>query len=186
MPICSAADRSIRSMKRSPAISSENRVQRWQSTHRSRSSSTWVRDVDRLRVLALVLVEPGVGRPVDIAWFCSGHSPPLSHIGQSSGWLISSSSMIPSCAFAATGEVSWVVHDHAVGDGLGARGDRLALALDLDQALPAGAGRRQQRVVAEAGDLDANLLGDPDQQRTLGRGDLDPVDGEGDVVAAQT
>ena len=47
-------------------------------------------------------------RPVDIAWFCSGHSPPLSHIGQSSGWLISSSSMIPSCAFLATGEVSWV------------------------------------------------------------------------------
>jgi hypothetical protein len=29
-------------MNGSPAISSENRVQRWQSTQRSRSSSTWV------------------------------------------------------------------------------------------------------------------------------------------------
>ena len=35
-------ERSIRSMNLSPAISSENRVQRWHSTHRSRSSSTWV------------------------------------------------------------------------------------------------------------------------------------------------
>ena len=69
---------------------------------------------------------------------------------------------------------------HAVGDGLGAGGDRLALALHLDQALPAGAGRGQQRVVAEPRDLDAHLLGDPDQQRALGRGDLDAVDGERD------
>ena len=43
-----------------------------------------------------------------MAWFCSGHSPPLSHIGQSSGWLTSSISITPRCAFSATGEVSWV------------------------------------------------------------------------------
>ena len=46
--------------------------------------------------------------PVDMAWFCSGHSPPLSHMGQSSGWFISSSSIMPRWAFSATGEVSWV------------------------------------------------------------------------------
>jgi hypothetical protein len=70
------------------------------------------------------------------------------------------------------------LHHHAVGHGLGARGDRLALPLHLDQALPAGAGGRQQRVVAEPRDLDAHLLGDPDEQRALGRGHLDTVDGE--------
>ncbi len=47
-------------------------------------------------------------RPLDIAWFCSGHSPPLSHIGQSSGWLISSSSITPCWALSAISEVSWV------------------------------------------------------------------------------
>ena len=48
-------------------------------------------------------------RPLDMAWFCSGHSPPLSHMGQSSGWLISSSSITPCCALSATAEVSWVL-----------------------------------------------------------------------------
>ena len=43
-----------------------------------------------------------------MAWFCSGHSPPLSQIGQSSGWLISSSSITPCCALSATAEVCWV------------------------------------------------------------------------------
>ncbi len=47
-------------------------------------------------------------RPLDIAWFCSGHSPPLSQIGQSSGWLISSSSITPRWALSAASEVSWV------------------------------------------------------------------------------
>jgi hypothetical protein len=44
-------------------------------------------------------------RPDDIAWFCSGHSPPLSQTGQSSGWLISNSSMTPCWALSATAEV---------------------------------------------------------------------------------
>src|SRR5437899_463175 len=42
-------------------------------------------------------------RPLLMAWFCSGHSPPLSQMGQSSGWLISSSSMTPCCALSAAG-----------------------------------------------------------------------------------
>src|SRR3712207_8637803 len=41
------------------------------------------------------------------------------------------------------------LHRHAVADRHGAGGHRLALALHLDQALPAGADRLEQRVVAE-------------------------------------
>ena len=48
-------------------------------------------------------------RPLVIAWFCSGHSPPLSQTGQSSGWLISRNSMIPCCALSATSDVAWVL-----------------------------------------------------------------------------
>ena len=46
------------------------------------------------RTVRFVLDEARLGAArMLIAWFCSGHSPPLSQIGQSSGWLISSSSM---------------------------------------------------------------------------------------------
>jgi hypothetical protein len=48
-------------MNGSPAICSENRVQRWQSTQRSRSSSTWWRS-DRLGERALGLDEPATRR----------------------------------------------------------------------------------------------------------------------------
>ena len=41
-------------------------------------------------------------------------------------------------------------------------------AAHLDQALAAGADRREQRVVAEPRDLDADLLGGADHQRVLG------------------
>ena len=90
--------------------------------------------------------------------------------------------MMPSCAFLATVRGELGADHHAVGHRLGARGHRLALALHVDQALPAGAGRGQQRVVAEARDRDADLLGDPDDQGALGRLDLDAVDGELDGV----
>ena len=42
-------------------------------------------------------------RPLLSAWFCRGHSPPLSHTGQSSGWLTSRNSSTPSCAFFTRG-----------------------------------------------------------------------------------
>ena len=71
---------------------------------------------------------------------------------------------------------------HVRGDRHGAGGHRLALALDLDQALPAGADRLQQRVVAEPRDLHADLLGGPDDQRARGHRDLEAVDGAPDVV----
>src|SRR6266567_1351122 len=51
-------------------------------------------------------VSPG---PFAIVWSCSGHSPPLSHMGQSSGWLISRNSSVPSCPARATSLVSWVL-----------------------------------------------------------------------------
>ena len=96
-------------MNGSPAICSENRVQRWHSTQRSRSSST----LDEIAIgfgnVRFFSTKRDSARPLLIAWFCSGHSPPLSQTGQSSGWLISSSSMTPCCALSATAEVSWVL-----------------------------------------------------------------------------
>ena len=159
-------------MNGSPAIWSENRVHRAHSTQRSRSSSTWEEMLIGLGNVRLTSSNRVSARPLDIAWFCSGHSPPLSQTGQSSGWLISRSSITPCCALSAASEVNWVrttmsgvtvmVHDAM----------RLALALDLDQALPAGADRVEQRVVAEPRDLDADQLGGANHQRALGHADL--------------
>ncbi len=95
-------------MNGSPAISFENRVQRWHNTHRSRSSRICVETRIGLGNVRFFSWNRLVGAPLLIAWFCSGHSPPLSQIGQSRGWLMSRNSIIPACAFAATGEVNWV------------------------------------------------------------------------------
>ena len=108
VPIIWLGPRSMKSMKASPAISSEVRTHRVQEMQRSRSSSTWLEigtGLSKVRLSSVNLVSPW---PLDMAWFCSGHSPPLSHIGQSSGWLMSSSSITPRCALSATAEVSWV------------------------------------------------------------------------------
>ena len=95
-------------MNGSPAICSENRVHRAHSTQRSRSSSTCDEMLIGLGKVRLTSSNRVSARPLDIAWFCSGHSPPLSHTGQSSGWLISSSSITPCCALSAASEVYWV------------------------------------------------------------------------------
>src|SRR5674536_289183 len=95
-------------MNGSPAICWENRVQRAQSTQRSRSSSTCELIAIGLGKVRLTSWKRETALPVLIAWFCSGHSPPLSQTGQSSGWLISNSSMMPRCAFSATAEVTLV------------------------------------------------------------------------------
>ena len=109
MPTCCSAPRSSISMNGSPATWLENRVQRAHSTQRSRSSSTWEEMLIGLGKVRLTSVNRVSPRPLLIAWFCSGHSPPLSQTGQSSGWLMSSSSITPRCALSATGEVSWVL-----------------------------------------------------------------------------
>ena len=93
-------------MNGSPAICSEKRVQRAHSTQRSRSSSTCAEmliGLGKVRLTPPDTANRDSPRPLDIAWFCSGHSPPLSQTGQSSGWLISRNSMIPCCALSATG-----------------------------------------------------------------------------------
>jgi hypothetical protein len=59
---------------------------------------------------------------------------------------------------------------------------RLRSALDLDDALPAGADRVEERVVAEARHDRADLLGSADDERALGHLDLHAVDGERDEV----
>ncbi len=108
VPIIWSGPRSTNSMNGSPAISSENRVHRVQEMQRSRSSSTseeMATGFSKVRLGSVNRVSP---RPTAMAWFCSGHSPPLSHIGQSSGWFTSSSSMTPACDFPAIAEVSWV------------------------------------------------------------------------------
>src|SRR3954452_14864600 len=96
-------------MNGSPAVCWENLVHRWHSTHRSRSSSTLVDTATGLGKVRLRSWKRESARPLLIAWFCSGHSPPLSQTGQSSGWLISSSSMTPCWALSATTEVSYVL-----------------------------------------------------------------------------
>ncbi len=70
-------------------------------------------------------------------------------------------------------------HHHVRGTGDRAGRHRLALSLDLDQALTARADRVQQRVIAEAGgDLHAHQFGGADHQRALGNADLGAVDGQ--------
>ena len=112
MPTCWRAPRSISAMNGSPAICSEKRVQRAQSTQRSRSSSTCAEmliGLGKVRFTPPLAEKRDSPRPLDIAWFCSGHSPPLSQTGQSSGWLMSRNSITPCCALSATGEVAWVL-----------------------------------------------------------------------------
>ena len=83
----------------SPATSSANRVQRSQRMQRSRSRNT--RSLigigfSKWRFSSTKRDSPGRTRS---ALSCNGHSPPLSHTGQSSGWLMSRNSRTPSCAF---------------------------------------------------------------------------------------
>ncbi len=108
VPICWSAPRSTISIIGSPAIWLEKRVQRAHSTHRSRSSSTCVEIATGFSYVRFLPSKRDSALPCDIAWFCSGHSPPLSQTGQSRGWLMSRSSITPFWAFSATGEVRWV------------------------------------------------------------------------------
>ncbi len=75
-------------------------------------------------------------------------------------------------------------HHHAVGDGDGAAGHRLALALDLHQALAAGAHGLEQGMVAEPGNLHADQLGGANHQGALGNRQRGVVDGDGHQLGA--
>ncbi|CDQ45988.1 hypothetical protein BN1047_03891 [Mycolicibacterium neoaurum] len=69
-------------------------------------------------------------------------------------------------------------HHHVRGDRRRTGRQRFALSLDLHQALPTRPDRVQQRVIAEAGDLDAHQFGGPDEQRALRHADPVAVDGQ--------
>ena len=161
-------------------------MHRWHSTQRSRSSRI---SVDT----AMGLVKTRFGSrsrvsaaPLAIVWFCSGHSPPLSQIGQSSGWLRSRNSRLRALRLLGDRRGDLGLDDHAVGDHLGAGGlgfrHRPATHLDLDQALPASTDGLEQWVVAEPRDGDTDPLGGADHQLTLGGDDLDAVDDQPDMT----
>ena len=154
-------------------------MHRVQEMQRSRSSSTWVEigtGLSKVRFSSVNLVSPW---PLDMAWFCSGHSPPLSHIGQSSGWLMSSSSITPRCALSATAEVSWVCTTmpsvHAVmHEASGLRWPSTSTRHWRQAPIGSSSGWSQNR-----GICDAEQFGGPDDPRALGHRDLEPVDGDG-------
>jgi len=88
-------------MNRSPLTWSQNRVHRAHSTHRSRSSATSGDSGSGFRYVrfgSTYRLSPG---PNASAWSCSGHSPPRSQIGQSSGWFSSRNSRFPTWALRA-------------------------------------------------------------------------------------
>ena len=154
--------RSTKSISGSPAISSAKRVQRPHWMQRSRSSST--RSLigigfAKWRFSSTKRDSPGPNASV---WSCSGHSPPRSHTGQSSGWLTSRNSSTPSwicftaslCVCTTMPSVTGVVH----------AGGKPRHAFDLDQAHAAHADRLHALVPAEARDVDAVVLRGLDQQ----------------------
>ena len=97
--------RSAKSIWASPATSAAKRVQRAHWMQRSRSSSTSsdrAMGFSQWRFSSTKRLSPG---PNVRVWSWRGHSPPLSHTGQSSGWLTSRNSSTPSWAFLTAGVV---------------------------------------------------------------------------------
>ncbi len=175
-------------MNGSPAIWAENRVQRWHSTHRSRSSSTWRRHRDRLREGPLDVGEPAVGPAVAHGLVLQRALAAL--VADRAVQRVVDEQQLHHALLRLVGDragqlgLDHHARHHRGGAGRGRLGHAPAVAHvgDLDQALAAGAGRVEQRVVAEPRDLDADLLGGPDQQGSLGNRDVDAVDGDGDQI----
>ena len=182
VPTCWNAPRSSISIIGSPAIWLEKRVQRAHSTHLSRSSSTCSEIGTGLANVRFAPSNRESAEPADMAWFCSGHSPPLSQTGQSSGWLMSSSSITPRCAFSATGEESCVLTTmpsvHVmVQDAIGLRWPSTSTMHWRHAPTGSSSGWSQKRGISMP-----ELLGGADDQSALGHGDFGAVDGEGDHV----
>ena len=166
-------------MNGSPAICSEKRVQRAHSTQRSRSSSTWL---DRLIGLGKVRLMS----EKRVSHAAVGHRLVLQRafaalVADRAVQRVVDQQQLHHAVLGLVGGLRGVLgaHHHALGDGDGAAGHRLALALDLDQALPARADRVEQRVVAEPRDLHAQQFGGANHQRALGNRHLDVVDDDG-------
>ena len=99
--------RSTKSINGSPAISSAKRVQRAHWMQRSRSSR--ISSLRRIgfsqwRFSSTKRDSPGPNASV---WSWSGHSPPRSQTGQSSGWLMSKNSRTPSWIFFTVSDCVW-------------------------------------------------------------------------------
>jgi len=97
----SPAPRPNKSMKPSPGVSSQKRVHRAQRMQRSRSRFTRGdrgMGLRKVRFASLKRLSPG---PYCSAWSCSGHSPPRSQMGQSSGWFSRRNSRFATCASCA-------------------------------------------------------------------------------------
>ena len=111
---------------------------------------------------------------------CSGHSPPLSQTGQSSGWLISRNSNTLARASTTSGVCGR--DDHALGHRRRAGGLQLRHLLDLDDADAAGAVDAEPGVIAVVGDLDAALDRRLENGLALFDRDLPAVDRQRDGV----
>ena len=108
--------------------------------------------LSKVRFANCMRVVPGPKRKVRS---CSGHSPPLSQSGQSSGWFRRMNSRIASWPSEAFSLVSAVLSDEAVRRRQRARGLELRQSLHLAEAHAAGPDRRPEpRLVAEDRDLD--------------------------------
>ena len=105
IPISVLSPRLIMTSCGSSAMSFMNRTQSWHMMQRSRSSTICgpiCRRFWKRRFSSTKRVTPGPNLKVR---FCKGHSPPLSQMGQSSGWLISSSSSMPRRAFSTASDL---------------------------------------------------------------------------------
>ena len=147
MPTCCSAPRSISSMNGSPAICSEKRVQRAQSTQRSRSSSTWAEMLIGLGKVRLTPVEAGLAAAV-------GHRLVLQRalaalVADRAVERVVDQQELHDALLRLVGDRrgDLGVDDHALGDRQRAGGLRLREAAavagvgDVDQALAAGADR---------------------------------------------
>src|ERR1039458_5652513 len=129
-----------------------------QRSRSSRTSSEIGIGFSKCRFSSTNRVSPG---PWARVWSCRGHSPPLSHTGQSSGWLINRNSSTPSWAFLTLSES--------------------VVTSDFDQAHPAHPHRLHAGVVTESRDECAGPLCRGDQHLALAGSDLTPVEGERDL-----
>ncbi len=173
---CVLPPRSPKSMSGSPAISAAKRVHRPHWMHRSRSSSTRSligTGFSKWRFSSTKRDSPGPNARV---WSWSGHSPPRSQTGQSSGWLIEQE--LEDAVLHRLHVRRLRVDDHAVGHRRRARDLEAAHALDLDQAHAAHADGLHALVPAEARDVGTVLLRDLDEQLAPGRLHFLAVDGE--------
>ncbi len=139
-------------------------------------------DGQRLRVRPLGFLEPGDGLAVGHGLVLQRALAALVTDRAIQRMVEQQELQRPRLRLGSDGRGELGAHDHVGRHGRRTGGDRLALPLDLDDALPAGPDGVQQRMVAEPWDLDPEELGRTDDQRSLGNADRLAVDGQGDKI----